>query len=561
MYKYVDRQNTMNNLELLLIYLSLSLWSIMGLHHPPYAHHHSSGLHNQHSQQNQHVQGSVSKSHQSKPQSLSPPPESKSNSQKPLFTLDDLVKKYKFPPGGYFHAYNPSIRMTGTNSSNEKRDDKCSKYFEDHKNMDFSSMVKNYQLWSGLVGEERMKALMPNDTIYGLKYALDTIWKHQHPTDCKTAKFLIPTKHNGGFGSELHVLANPLGLAMDLGRVYLPNPFLNEGSEWEFDNDFCRNQTEYRRFGFDCYYESWSSCTIFDALGDDALSLLKKWKTNKYHSIPIPMIQIEKADIEYIYSDRFLKHVSRIAGAKKAAMVHMMHRLGGKYIPRVLKEVVECSPMLPKFQYYWWRAMTMAYVMRPNAATRQWIEQHRLPALEEAIALNNTAAIYVRRGDKDSEMRLSPIEEYIDGFQYLWTMGYINSDKSKTPRHIFVASESSTVVEQMKSWQAKHSDLYRIHFTEIFDRKGLFAEKTRAERKEGVTVVHHPEEYLSMLLNIHYLIQASGWVCTMSSNFCRVIDELRATVGGRAGQAFMDLSIEKCTHPPCLYGGFFDLDW
>lgn len=498
--------------------------------------------------------------HSHVPQSPPPPPfpVHQADPHKPFFTYNDLIHKRHYPRGGYFHIYDPHISYENEKESN------CNRYYDEHKAMDFPSIVKDYNLWSGLVGQERMRSLSPNDTIFGLKFALDTIWKHQHPPDCRKAKFLIPTKHNGGFGSELHVLTNPLGLAMDLGRIYLSNPYLNEGSEWEVNNDFCHNQTKVdnNRYGFHCYYEPWSNCTVYDALGDNAMDILLKWKKDKYRNIrtmDVPVIQIEKNEIEHLYSDRYRQHLLRIVGEKKTAIIHMVQRLGGKYIPRVLRDVVNCSPMISQFHYYWWRAITMAYFMRPNEATRKWIENHRIKAAEEGIAQNNMVAIYVRRGDKDIEMRLSPIEEYIDGFSYLWTKGYMNDTISL--RHIFVASESSEVIQQMKNWQKDNKKMYRIHFTDVFDRKGLFAEKSRSERNAGVPVVHHPEEYLSMLLNIHYLIQANGWVCTMSSNFCRIVDELRATISARAGAPFMDLSIEKCTHPPCLFGGFYDLDW
>ena len=467
---------------------------------------------------------------------------------KPLFSYDDLLSRTDYPAGGYFHIYDPNIHHLS--------DKRCDHYYDDHNTMNFSTIIQQYKLWSGFVGQERMDSLKPNDTLFGLKHALDTIWKHQHPADCSSAKFLIPTKHNGGFGSELHVLANPLGLAMDLGRIYLSNPFLNEGSEWEVSNPFCTNQTGH--YGFDCYYEPWSNCTVFDALGENAIDILQKWKTDKYRSITVPVIQIERSEIDFVYSDRYRQHMQRVVGGNRVAMIHMVHRLGNKYIPRILREVVECSPMIPKFHYYWWRAISMAYVMRPNAATRKWIQDHRMKALEDGILQNNTGAIYVRRGDKDVEMRLSPIQEYIDGLRFLWERGYI---QNKSPRHVFLASESSEVIDQMESWGKQHASEYRIHYTQVFDRKGLFAEKTRSERSAGTTPKHHPEEYLSMLLNIHYLVQASGWVCTMSSNFCRIVDELRATVAARAGGAFMDLSVEKCTRPPCLYGGFYDLDW
>lgn len=74
----------------------------------------------------------------------------------------------------------------------------------------------------------------------------------------------------------------------------------------------------------------------------------------------------------------------------------------------------------------------------------------------------------------------------------------------------------------------------------VFDRAGLYAEKSLEERERLKQLAlevpehqpiqeHHPEEILNMLLQLHYLIRSKAFVCTMASNFCRVIDELRAS--------------------------------
>lgn len=41
-----------------------------------------------------------------------------------------------------------------------------------------------------------------------------------------------------------------------------------------------------------------------------------------------------------------------------------------------------------------------------------------------------------------------------------------------------------------------------------------------------------------MLLNLEYLVRCDAWLCTLASNFCRVVDEMRATVGGSENEFF-----------------------
>jgi len=64
-------------------------------------------------------------------------------------------------------------------------------------------------------------------------------------------------------------------------------------------------------------------------------------------------------------------------------------------------------------------------------------------------------------------------------------------------------------------------------------------------RQESGKSVHHEMEYLGMLLDLDFHARCKAFVCTQKSNFCQVIDELRATVGGKAGALLADLSCPK----------------
>ena len=50
-------------------------------------------------------------------------------------------------------------------------------------------------------------------------------------------------------------------------------------------------------------------------------------------------------------------------------------------------------------------------------------------------------------------------------------------------------------------------------------------------------------------------------VCTLASNWCRVVDELRVTVGGQVNGLFADLSEETCKLPPCIGSNVYSFDW
>lgn len=514
---------------------------------------------------------------------------------------DEALRQIHYPEtGGYFHVYD--IHAQRHHSS------ECAPFYEEHNASQSSipSMMKKYKMWSGdWMNQERLKRnpLAANDTLFGFKHAMDKIWEHQHPKDCKNVQFLISTEQNGGFGSELHVLISGLGIAMDMNRVYLHNPWLCGTKEWEIDIPFCKAKgdtkvnSDRNSLGLDCYYEPWSSCTIFDALGDNALEILLEVKRAKYNSLTWKspkypnVFRLSSTDPQHMYSDdMFLDRVMKHYQKDKVVMLHDGYRLAQAYVPRALRPVVYCSPVYPQFHYYWWRAISIAYAVRPNSKTIAWIQSHRNTSFEQAVARSretithtgsqskNVVAVYVRRGDKSREMRISPIQEYIDGMRLLWSLNYLNTpamstNSSVASRVMFLASESSQVIEEITEWvenknQHHHNnhshhglEKYDMYYTTVFDRKGLYAEKNAQERDAGGKFVTNPDEYLSMLLNIYHLLQADAWVCQIGSNFCRVIDELRATVAGKASGPYVDLSEEKCIQPPCIYGGFMDMDW
>ncbi len=180
--------------------------------------------------------------------------------------------------------------------------------------------------------------------------------------------------------------------------------------------------------------------------------------------------------------------------------------------------------------------------------------------------------MYIRRGDKHVEAKPVPVQEYINALALLSISDKYAHDGHNTNNNvsqsiaIFLGTEDSGVIAEMCAWAAglhKHGKSYELFITEVFNRKGLFAERNAAARRKPTasTPDHHPEEYLSMLLNVQYLVRGTAYICTLSSNFCRIIDELRATVGAKADHTFVDLSKETCGQPPCMGSNLVSLDW
>ena len=126
--------------------------------------------------------------------------------------------------------------------------------------------------------------------------------------------------------------------------------------------------------------------------------------------------------------------------------------------------------------FYWWRAVSASYYVRPNRATLKALEKHRTLPIKikgtnsytnQSVALsvpdeNNgqCISIYVRRGDKALEMKLVPFERYTDAVNIVMSR-YLNTSKPTVPGTkgkpaIFIGSESTAVINEAIAWGKKN---------------------------------------------------------------------------------------------------------
>jgi hypothetical protein len=452
--------------------------------------------------------------------------------------------------GYYWHAYDPE-KSVG-------EDPNCQKF--EHFSGDTQQLVDKYHLWPNVTRKfafhpDEPTNIPDNYTLYGMKYAMDYIWEHQHPKSCEGKRFVINGIHNGGFGSELHVLGAVLGVALDMDRIYLQNPIVHSGVAWEFENPFCYKSG---KKNLECYYRNYSTCSVFDALGPNAINILHQAVNNVKANQPFNHeLYVTTIPSEWTGLPDKLAEIYRKAENFKVVLIRNPGWLKFGVLPQLFMPLLQCSPMKPDFFYYWWRAISMMFIMRPNDEALEWMRENQLAVLDQS---HDYMTMYIRRGDKSVEMRLPPLAAYTHSLSLLHERNLVST--ATEPRLLFLASEDSKVIKSMREWNDHHKK-YEIIATEIFDRAGLLAERTADERKKMSPTQHdhHPLEYLSMMLNVHYLVKGTSYICTLSSNFCRIIDELRATVGGKADRPYVDLSVETCSNPPCIYDHVFFLDW
>ena len=395
-----------------------------------------------------------------------------------------------------------------------------------------SEMFHRLKLWPNLFSTN--KDHQQGKTLVNSGDALEAIWINQHPANCSAAKFIVSPGYNTGFAGRIHVEAWRLAFAMQLGRVYLEHPS-GDWILWETNNPFCRNQSGFAAsHTLQCYYQPWSNCTIEHALlgtthkGVDDLPIID----------PIRQLSIA-------FLNETLRHHTIAALDHMKAFVltydfpKSFHRTQMiPHVPFAIKSLISgCSTSETSFIY--WRTVATTYLLRPSTAALMALQQ-----LKTFSTIDNlTLSVYVRHGDKGVEMTLLDFSAYAKYSEQAIKNYSITTGKEI--RSVFIGTEDAKVLPEAIRW-AQQQNLTLL-YTEVYDRNIYNA------RQDAVK--HHDYEYLSMMLNLEYSLQSHIWLCTLPSNWCQAVDELRQTVGTKASISFpfIDIAKQSCSEPPCVH--------
>ena len=99
------------------------------------------------------------------------------------------------------------------------------------------------------------------------------------------------------------------------------------------------------------------------------------------------------------------------------------------------------SPLRYDAYHYWWRATSVSFLLRPNAATRRHISSLE-PRYARGTRGDGCVAAFVRHGDKGSEMKLRPFPEYTSAVMSLYPL---LAPVKVTPRLLFISTDDPLV--------------------------------------------------------------------------------------------------------------------
>eukprot|EP01038_Epipyxis_sp_PR26KG_P014366 gene14366-19268_t len=506
-----------------------------------------------------------------------------------------------------------------------------------------------YRLWPDLnfSNDSNQNNLNFGARLYGMKEAIDIIWKNQNPPNCLTASYFIADGWGQGFGSEFHVLSVALSLAVETNRVLLLDK--RDSKPYRLENKFCKNQ---KKKTIECYYEPWSKCTLDDAMY--VLNRQQKMKSNTPKTIPTSNLawspdedllledlvmkygsvgnwtiisslipqrsevqclnryrtyvkeniqkkqyqamasQRMRFDLENLFDHqenqrRYIKDVITSYGVLSMKRIDSIKIIKGTngvnelyynkqllsrngtsnyninnndnnnvesvyqlsvgpmiehrlFIPSVFDQLLKCSPIKQKYEYYWWRAIAATFMIRPNQYIIDKLKEYETRRLDD---LNGRCiSTYVRHGDKGSEMKLVPFKTYALAAEKLWNIS-INEKNNElmdenNKKIFYIATETSSILKEAIKWGQKNNiEILYSNFSLL-----LLNEKYRFRMNEL--------DYFSMILHLGEVLKCNAIICTPLSNYCRIIDELRGTIGRGANRLFADVNSETCERPPCI---------
>lgn len=350
-----------------------------------------------------------------------------------------------------------------------------------------------------------------SSALVGTAFAQKLVWEHQHPSDCRAAEYLIwiPTPH--GIGSNVHCMGQALSHAMNLNRVLL---LAEDHVHPYYDPEFCNTSSSFH----DCYFEPLSSCSISDAaavLGSKSIAY------EDLNEVPPTSFTNSSNNPE----DKVVK-LTNIPAERSV-------------VPRVFDAFLITSPIDPRKFYYWWRAQSVAFLIRPNAKLYAEMDARKSVLFPNTID-RGTISCHIRHGDKWIETQLVEDTVYVKAIEHVYQRG--NYEGSHLGRNVFLSTEDPESVKHflgLKHWKTSYLDI---------PRKPDHT-KTTVEYAKELGPAH---DMIHSMINLDLALQCDAWVGTLSSNWCRLIDELRSTVRCKAHGVYWDAQQDN---PP------ENLDW
>ncbi|KFX96324.1 hypothetical protein V490_03402 [Pseudogymnoascus sp. VKM F-3557] len=355
------------------------------------------------------------------------------------------------------------------------------------------------------------------------------IYQKQNPSGCDGQKFLVLNKFPGddafGLGAIVQRISDYLSIAIQTNSILLYSEDSSPGEH--FIQDPSDGGDESCGRSFDCIFQKLSKCksksqkgmgskaqSVFDMPGHDTTTVV---------------------DAEAYLQ----KHGTQVPPVFEAALRSIQ--------PDITSEMLK----------YWWRAQAAAFIMRLNKKASARMKELRLGTDTKQLGIQwdvdgqpqdvdfpfpmpeGTISMHVRHGDKGSEMRLVPFNDYVVRAEKFTAENPLGSWK-----RAFLSTEDPNVIEQMKSMARLTPFSYsgsNARWTWYWS--GIPRLNTSPEtqlREFG----NRTDLTIKWLLQLVMAIECDVFVGTRGSGWNRLIDSLRCVWLPSCKQPFLEVGFE-----------------
>lgn len=366
-----------------------------------------------------------------------------------------------------------------------------------HGTVDGAAVVEQYRLPP--VDAPQQFTYAPGTMLPLTNEAQADLFARQHPRSCHDSKFVVMGMFMAGIGSLVHKVSFGLAVAHELGRVLVINDTV--GAEYT-QPEFCGGVTS-----LECFFLPLSNCSLHDVYAA--------------HGPPQPFrCHVDQTDVPVLGLQDFGVHSvpNRVEGFTFRS--HCRRGLHHKWLPQHWLARLHDTPPLTFPLFVWWRAQSATYIMRLNRATNAFVQQARAAYFPRGALQRGTVSLHVRHGDKWTDgpgNELVPFKRYV----HLAETAFAGVPAVASAKAAFLSTESPLVTAEAR---VAHRD---------WDIAFLPVRRDNMRPAERAAVMGKSLEMLLALLQLHLALECDAWVCTRSSNWCRLIDELRGTVAGK----------------------------
>lgn len=349
------------------------------------------------------------------------------------------------------------------------------------------------------------------------------IYEKQHPSNCGSQRYLILNKFPGddafGLGAIVQRISDYLSVAIQTNSILLYATDTSPGEHFLSEDGAgpCGRS-------LDCIFQELSNCSSEAQKG-------------------------LKSNTQSIFSDGQLDlDVEAFLSKHKYPVPLVFEEALKKIQPDITGEMLK----------YWWRAQAAAYIMRFNRNTSRRLKQFRLGEGTKQLGIQwdvngdpkevnvpfpipeGTISMHVRHGDKGSEMRLVPFNDYVVRAEKFSAENPLGNWK-----RAFLSTEDPNVIEQMKTmaritpftysgsnsrWTWYWTDIPRLN-------TGPETQLREFGNRTDLTI--------KWMLQLVMAIECDVFVGTRGSGWNRLIDSLRCTWLASCKQPFLEVGFEN----------------